>query len=89
MFNELLGWDTSWLVDQGAALVGIDSLNVDDTSTGSRPAHSSLLAADIRILEHLTGLDQLSPTGFRFHAAPARIVGLGTWPVRAFASIPG
>ena len=37
------------------ALVGIDSLNIDRTHTGRRPAHSWLLAARIPIVEHLTG----------------------------------
>jgi len=76
-----------WLVAQGAALVGIDSLNIDGTATGERPVHSRLLAAGIPVVEHLTGLDQLPPTGFRFSAAPPKVVGLGTFTVRAFAVI--
>jgi kynurenine formamidase len=75
----------SWFVEQSAALVGIDSLNIDETSTGERPAHSSLLAAGIPIVEHLCNLDQLPLQGFRFSAAPAPVVGLGTFPVRAYA----
>ena len=59
-----------WLVRQRAALVGIDSVNIDDTSRPSRPAHTALLATGIPIVEHLCGLDQLPPSGFRFHAAP-------------------
>ena len=78
-----------WLVDHGAKLVGIDSMNIDDaTSGGQRPAHSVLLAAGIPIVEHLTGLDQVSPTGARFTAAPPLFAGLGTFPVRAFAAVP-
>jgi kynurenine formamidase len=78
-----------WLVEHGARLVGIDSVNIDDTeSGGSRPAHSVLLAAGIPVVEHLTGLEQLPPTGFRFSAAPARIAGFGTVTVRAYAAIP-
>lgn len=34
----------AWLEQAGAALVGIDSLNIDDTSTGERPVHSTLCA---------------------------------------------
>jgi arylformamidase len=75
----------SWLVEESAALVGIDSLNIDETSTGERPAHSLLLAAGIPIVEHLCRLDELPPEGFRFSAAPAPVVGLGTFPVRAYA----
>ncbi|KAB1931774.1 cyclase family protein [Micromonospora sp. ALFpr18c] len=78
------------LADAGAALVGIDSINIDDMSPaagGERPAHSTLLAAGIPIVEHLTGLAALPPEGFRFTAAPPRIAGMGTFPVRAFATL--
>jgi kynurenine formamidase len=73
------------LVDEGAALVGIDSLNIDSTETGERPAHSALLAAGIPIVEHLCRLDELPVDGFRFSAAPAPVSRLGTFPVRAYA----
>ena len=79
-----------WLVEQQAGLVGIDSVNIDDTSGPARPAHpahTALLAADIPIVEHLCGLDQLPPDGFRFHAAPPPVVGIGSFPVRAYAVI--
>lgn len=76
-----------WLVDHGAELVGIDSLNIDDTSTGERPAHTALLEAGIPIVEHLTNLDRLPEEGFRFSAAPVAVRGLGTFPVRAYAVI--
>jgi arylformamidase len=79
----------AWLADHEAALVGIDALNIDDTADGERPAHSLLLAADIPVVEHLTGLGQLPPTGALFTAAPLRVEGMGTIPVRAFARLPG
>ena len=47
------------LVEGGAAFVGIDSHNIDDTRTRARPVHSLLLGAGIPIGEHLTGLEQL------------------------------
>jgi kynurenine formamidase len=78
-----------WLVEQRPALVGIDSLNIDGTTGGARPAHTALLAANIPIVEHLRGLDQLPPQGFRFHAAPVAVAGMGTFPVRAYAVIGG
>jgi kynurenine formamidase len=77
----------AWLAEHGAAIVGIDSLNIDDGADGARPAHTTLLRAGIPIVEHLTGLDQLPTTGFRFTAVPARVAGMGTWPVRAYAVI--
>lgn len=78
-----------WLAGQGARLVGIDAVNIDDTRDPARPAHTVLLAAGIPVVEHLTGLHQLPPTGARFTAAPPRIAGFGTFPVRAYAALPG
>ena len=83
-----LGTDTAEiLVEGGAALVGIDSVNIDATTTGQRPVHTALLAAGIPIVEHLTGLGALPTTGARFTATPVAVRGLGTFPVRAFASL--
>jgi kynurenine formamidase len=79
---------TDALVAAGAALVGIDSLNIDSTVGNDRPAHSGLLAAGIPIVEHLTGLEALPSTGARFFAVPIKVAGLGTFAVRAFAMIP-
>jgi len=76
-----------WLVEQGAAFVGIDSHNIDDTRVRTRPVHSILLGAGIPIGEHLTGLGQLPDSGFRFNAVPPKIAGMGTFPVRAYAEI--
>jgi kynurenine formamidase len=81
----LTGAGAHWLVEHGAALVGIDAANIDDMSDLERPAHTLLLASGIPVVEHLTGLDQLPRTGARFTAVPPRIAGLGTFPVRAFA----
>ncbi len=76
-----------YLLSERPALVGIDSLNIDSTHTGRRPAHSWLLAARIPIVEHLTRLGDLPVTGFRFTAAPPAVQGMGTFPVRAFAVV--
>ena len=76
-----------WLVEQGASLVGIDSLNIDDTEDGYRPVHTALLGAGIPIVEHMTNLGRLPHAGFRFTAVPAKVRGLGSFPVRAFAEI--
>jgi kynurenine formamidase len=78
----------AWLVEHRTTLVGIDSLNIDSTATGERPAHTQLLAAGIPIVEHLRGLDELPPAGFRFNAAPAPVSRFGTFPVRAYAVVP-
>jgi arylformamidase len=76
-----------FLVDEGAALVGIDSYNIDDTADLSRPAHSLLLGAGIPIVEHMCNLGDLPDHGFRFFAVPVKVKGLGTFPVRAFAIV--
>ncbi|MFJ4167683.1 cyclase family protein [Microbacterium sp. NPDC089698] len=84
----LTGEAARFLADAGAALVGIDSLNIDDTeSGGERPAHSILLAAGIPVVEHLTGLGSLPARGARFTAAPPAVAGFGTFPVRAHAVV--
>jgi kynurenine formamidase len=75
------------LVDGGAVLVGIDSVNIDDTRGGERPAHTGLLYAGIQVVEHLTGLGQLVGRDFRFFAVPPKVSGFGTFPVRAFAAV--
>jgi kynurenine formamidase len=78
-----------YLADSGAALVGIDSLNIDDTADLARPVHSILLRAGIPIAEHLCSLAALPTHGFRFFAAPVKVKRFGTFPVRAFAIIAG
>ncbi len=75
------------LVAEGAAVVGIDSVNIDDTSGGERPIHTALLGAGIPIVEHLCHLDRLVGTAFRFSAVPPAVVGMGTFPVRALAVV--
>jgi len=75
------------LVREGAALVGIDSSNIDDTGDAARPAHSLLLGAGIPIIEHLCDLGRLPASGFRFHAVPAPVRGLGSFPVRSYALV--
>lgn len=79
------------LVEQGVALVGIDSLNIDDTepeSGGARPAHTLLLEAGIHVVEHLAGLGGVPARGASFTAVPPKVEDFGTFPVRAFATLP-
>jgi arylformamidase len=74
-----------YLESEGSALVGIDSLNIDDNTDGTRPAHTILLGGGIPIVEHLCNLDALPNSGFNFFAVPAPVKGMGSFPVRAFA----
>lgn len=76
-----------WLRDKGARLVGVDSLNIDDTADLRRPVHTVLLEAGIPIVEHLTNLSSLPAEGFRFCAAPPKVAEMGTFPVRAHAIV--
>jgi kynurenine formamidase len=76
-----------YLVSHGATLVGIDSVNIDEISDMTRPAHSILLGGGVQVVEHLTGLEQLPPFGARFSAVPPRFANFGTFPVRAFATL--
>lgn len=76
-----------YLRDQGTVLVGIDSHNIDDTRGKSRPVHSTLLKSEITIAEHLCNLAHLPDNGFTFTAVPPKIKGMGTFPVRAFATL--
>jgi kynurenine formamidase len=75
------------LAEREAALVGIDSYNIDDTGRRTRPVHTILLGAGIPICEHMTNLAALPEAGFAFTAVPPKIAGMGTFPVRAFAKI--
>jgi len=76
-----------FLIAAEISLVGIDSLNIDDTSDLSRPAHSRFLASGIPIVEHLQNLEALPQSGFRFFAVPPPIRTLGSFSVRAFAIV--
>jgi kynurenine formamidase len=73
----------------GATLVGIDSYNIDDTDDMTRPVHSTLLGAEIPIVEHLMGLERMPDEGSRFFAVPVKVKGMGTFPVRAFGIADG
>ena len=74
-----------FLADSDVAFVGIDTYNIDDTTDGTRPAHTILLGNRIPICEHMCGLENLPDSGFRFHAAPVKVRAFGTFPVRAYA----
>jgi len=77
----------TYLAKNAAALVGIDSYNIDGTRDGNRPAHSILLGHDIPIVEHLRGLGDLPDSGFKFFAVPVKVRQFGTFPVRAFGIV--
>ena len=86
-FPHLTGSLAQWLRDAGVTLVGIDSHNIDCTDAGERPVHSTLLGADIPIVEHLCGLESVPDRGSKFFAVPVKVKGFGTFPVRAFVTV--
>ena len=75
------------LIDAGVAVVGIDSLNIDNPADPERPAHQGLLGAGIPIIEHMTNLESV-PDGARLTALPAPVSGMASFPVRAVAVCP-
>ena len=86
-FPYLTGEAADALVEAGATLVGIDSMNIDNMDDLHRPVHTKLLGAGILIVEHMTGLQHIPDSGFRFSAAPVKVKGMGTFPVRAYAEL--
>jgi arylformamidase len=76
-----------FLVKSRAAIVGIDSPNIDSVATGERPVHSTLLGNEIPIVEHMRGLGSVPDEGSRFFAVPVKVKGFGTFPVRAFVAV--
>jgi kynurenine formamidase len=76
-----------YLRDSRVKLVGIDSHNIDDSRGNARPVHTTLLGAEILIVEHMCNLGSLPVGGYTFTAAPPKFKGVGTFPVRAYAKM--
>jgi len=77
-----------FLKENGATLVGIDSHNIDDTRTTRRPVHTILLRENILIVEHLTNMATIAENKkIYFSAVPPKIIGMGTFPVRAYVKV--
>jgi arylformamidase len=77
-----------FLIGAGVRLVGVDTINIDNSRDPERPAHTWLLDKEILIVENLRGLDQLYSQPFTFFAVPLRVKGAAAMPVRAFAMLP-
>lgn len=75
------------LVERDVAIVGVDTLNVDDRRDPARPAHSSFLVEDVLVVENLANVDALLDESFRFFAVPLSANGAAAMPVRAFAEV--
>ncbi|MHA2251119.1 MAG: cyclase family protein [Candidatus Kariarchaeaceae archaeon] len=86
--NEII----EYLVTNGVKLVGVDTINIDNSKDLTRPAHSKLLKNEILIIENLTNLNLLldqtkQRNNFRFFAVPIKAKKVAAMPVRAFAEI--
>jgi kynurenine formamidase len=74
------------LKEAGAVIVGVDTYNIDDTDDKRRPVHTTLLGANIPIVEHMCDMERIpDDRPFKFFAVPVKVKDFGTFPVRAFA----
>ena len=79
-----------FLAKQDPAFVGIDAVLVDDIDDPNpkplREAHHALLGRAIPIVENMANLTSLPHHGAKITAIPAAVVGVGSFPVRAYAT---
>jgi kynurenine formamidase len=93
---------TRWILDRGVKVTGIDAFTwdvplpfqarrVQQRRRGGRfwEAHYVGLEKEYCILERLTSLDQLPPSGFKVCCFPLKVVGGSAGPTRAVAIIDG
>jgi kynurenine formamidase len=76
-----------YLINSGVKLVGVDTVNIDNSKDLTRPAHTYFLKEEILIVENLMNLDRLYDTKFRFFAVPIKGKKVAAMPIRAFAEI--
>ncbi|MFX0184328.1 MAG: cyclase family protein [Candidatus Hodarchaeota archaeon] len=77
----------NFLIAKKVKLVGVDTINIDNSRNLSRPAHTRFLKNDILIVENLTNLEALYHKKFRFFAVPWKAKKVAAIPIRAFAEI--
>jgi kynurenine formamidase len=77
-----------YLVKKRVKMVGTDVPNIDVSSDKTSKAHRVLLENHISLLETLTNLNRLPPTGAFLIAFPLKIKNGSGSPVRAVAFIP-
>jgi kynurenine formamidase len=75
------------LIDSRVGLVGVDTINIDNSKDLKRPAHTLFLKNNILIVENLTNLEKLRKKRFRFFAVPIKGKKVAAMPVRAFAEV--
>jgi len=68
--------------------VGFDTPGGDKVGSETLPVHRILLGHDIILIENLTNLRILPPTGFTFACFPLKIKNGDGSPVRAVGIIP-
>lgn len=76
-----------YLVELGAAAVGLDTPNLDQAQAEGYPAHKILLPKGVPIIENLANLEKIGATKFTFVGAPLKIRGASGSPIRAIALV--
>ncbi len=75
------------LLKHKVKLVGVDTINIDDSRDLTRPAHTMFLDNNILIVENLTNLNKLHGKNFKFYAVPIKGKKVAAMPIRAFAEV--
>ena len=81
-FVALTPGAAEWLHEHNASLIGLDTPSMDPFDSKGLPAHKSLAAAQIAILENLV-LGHVEPGPYELFAFPLKWEGLDASPVRA------
>ena len=74
-----------WLAAFSLKGVGTDTISVDEVGSSALVVHRTLFAANLLIIENLTGLDALIGKDFFFSCLPLKIADGDGSPIRAVA----
>jgi len=73
------------LLDLGVGLVGIDTANIDHPDDPTYPAHHTLLAANVPVIENVANLSSLRSSDFLLLALPLKLQGTSGSLIRLVA----
>ncbi len=73
------------LLDLGVGLVGIDTASIDRADDATYPAHHTLLAANVPVIENVANLSTLRSAAFWLLALPLNLQGTSGSPIRLVA----
>jgi len=83
----LTGAAADLLLDLGVGLVGIDTANIDRADDATYPAHHTLLAANVPVIENVANLSALRSSAFWLLALPLNLQGNSGSPIRLVALV--